>query len=223
LPSTQRIGTGGVTLSGGQEQCIAICRALIKRPAALILDEYTAALDGPTQKRVASNIAKLQKDFGFTIVQIAHRLETLTNSDCLYFLEHGKVVESIMTDDRTATKALLKVPIKHRATRNGLTGENMEKVTAGYFHATWNSNFDVKDIHKMKLNDLEKREKELEEELTLVRDVSLKKRSSDDLDNFLGAPPTRLPQICCKATSSLSSDYNEYNHNSSSSNSNEGA
>lgn len=218
-----RIGTGGVTLSGGQEQCIAICRALIKRPAALILDEYTAALDGPTQKRVASNIAKLQKDFGFTIVQIAHRLETLTNSDCLYFLEHGKVVESIMTDDRSATKALLKVPIKHRATINGLTGENMEKVTAGFFHATWNSNFDVKDIHKMKLNDLEKREKELEEELTLVRDVSLKKRSSDDLDNFLGAPPTRLPQICCKATSSLSSDYNEYNHNSSSSNSNEGA
>ena len=77
-----RIGTGGVTLSGA-EQCIAICRALIKRPAALILDEYTAALDGPTQKKVAENIATIQ-ELALPLYK-THRLN-LTNSDCLYFL-----------------------------------------------------------------------------------------------------------------------------------------
>ena len=75
-----RIGTGGIKLSGGQKQRIAIARALAKEPACLILDEATSALDAKNQKLVAENIAKEQRRLGFTIIQIAHRLETLLTS-----------------------------------------------------------------------------------------------------------------------------------------------
>merc|ERR1711998_87339 len=90
-----RLGTaGGIKLSGGQKQCIAIARALIKRPALLILDEATSALDAKTQAHVATSIAAEQERLGFTVVQIAHRLETLKSSDLIYFFAHGRVVET---------------------------------------------------------------------------------------------------------------------------------
>merc|ERR1711972_317684 len=89
----QRIGTGGVSLSGGTEQCLFIARGLVKEPAMMMLDEATSAMDTRTQKRAASGIRQEQKRLGFSIVQVAHRIETLSGSDVLYFIENGKVVE----------------------------------------------------------------------------------------------------------------------------------
>merc|ERR1712185_51432 len=109
-----RLGTGGIKLSGGQRQCIAIARALIKRPALLILDEATSALDAKTQAHVAAAIEAEQARLGFTVVQIAHRLETLKNSDVIYFFAHGRVVEAGGVDAAERQKAveeLLGIPI----------------------------------------------------------------------------------------------------------------
>merc|ERR550532_3389761 len=58
-----------------------------------LMDEATSAMDTHTQKRAAEGIAAEQSRLGFSIVQVAHRIETLTRSDVLYFVEQGKVVE----------------------------------------------------------------------------------------------------------------------------------
>merc|ERR1712137_442148 len=94
LKMDQRIGTGGVSLSGGTEQCLYIARGLVKHPAMLLMDEATSAMDTHTQKKAADGIAAELQRVGFSIVQVAHRIETLRRSDILYFVEHGKVVET---------------------------------------------------------------------------------------------------------------------------------
>lgn len=113
-------------------------RALIKRPALLILDEATSALDAATQKKAAANIAIEQKRLGFSIVQIAHRLETLTNSDVVYFLRHGQVVEKCVTDDQSAVEKLLKVSIKYENVTDPESGEPVKQLVEGHFHQMWN-------------------------------------------------------------------------------------
>merc|ERR1712193_313945 len=57
LKLEQRIGTGGVSLSGGTEQCLFIARGLVKQPALMLMDEATSAMDTHTQKRAADGIA----------------------------------------------------------------------------------------------------------------------------------------------------------------------
>jgi ABC-type bacteriocin/lantibiotic exporter with double-glycine peptidase domain len=85
------IGERGVRLSGGQRQRIGIARALYHDPAVLILDEATSALDGITEEAVMDAIRNLSRKK--TIVMIAHRLTTVKDSDLIYILEHGKIVE----------------------------------------------------------------------------------------------------------------------------------
>lgn len=135
-----RLGTGGIKLSGGQKQCIAIARALIKRPALLILDEATSALDAKTQAHVATAIAAEQARLGFTVVQIAHRLETLRDSDLIYFFSHGRVVEAAGEHslNRCAVDELLKVPIVMKSVRDAASGKLTKRVRKGFFHDMWN-------------------------------------------------------------------------------------
>ena len=66
-------------------------------------------------------------------MQIAHRLETLQNSDCLFFLKNGKVAESEITNDRSAIAKLRERPIKFRTYENPLTGEKVQQCSAGFF------------------------------------------------------------------------------------------
>merc|ERR1711904_203842 len=65
LKMEQRIGTGGVSLSGGTEQCLFIARGLVKEPAMIMLDEATSAMDTRTQKKAASGIREEQNRLGF--------------------------------------------------------------------------------------------------------------------------------------------------------------
>ena len=83
-------GDGG-NLSQGQRQMLAIARAAVADPPALILDEATSSIDTRTEKMVQESMDNLMK--GRTTFVIAHRLSTVKNSDCIMVLEHGRVIE----------------------------------------------------------------------------------------------------------------------------------
>lgn len=83
-------GDGG-NLSQGQRQMLAIARAAVADPPALILDEATSSIDTRTEKMVQESMDRLMK--GRTTFVIAHRLSTVKNSDCIMVLEHGRIIE----------------------------------------------------------------------------------------------------------------------------------
>lgn len=81
----------GANLSQGQRQLLAIARAAIANPPALILDEATSSIDTRTERLVQDGMDKLME--GRTTFVIAHRLSTVRNSDCIIVLEHGRIIE----------------------------------------------------------------------------------------------------------------------------------
>ena len=83
-------GDGG-NLSQGQRQMLAIARAAVADPPALILDEATSSIDTRTEKIVQESMDNLMK--GRTTFVIAHRLSTVRNSDCIMVLENGRIIE----------------------------------------------------------------------------------------------------------------------------------
>lgn len=86
------IGTDGVYLSGGEQQRIAIARAMLKNAPIIILDEATAFADPDNEAKVQSAFENLAG--GKTVIMIAHRLSTVANADCIYVIEDGKIAES---------------------------------------------------------------------------------------------------------------------------------
>ena len=86
------IGTKGVYLSGGEQQRIAIARAMLKNAPILILDEATAFADPDNEAKVQAAFARLAK--GKTVLMIAHRLSTVANADCIYVVQDGQIAES---------------------------------------------------------------------------------------------------------------------------------
>ncbi len=83
------VGERGVRLSGGQRQRIGIARALYNNPSLLVLDEATSALDNITEKLIIESIANHFKSI--TTIIIAHRLNTIKNCNCIFYLENGKI------------------------------------------------------------------------------------------------------------------------------------
>ena len=81
----------GANLSQGQRQLLAIARAAIANPPALILDEATSSIDTRTEKLVQDGMDQLMA--GRTTFVIAHRLSTVKNSDCIMVLEQGRIIE----------------------------------------------------------------------------------------------------------------------------------
>ena len=81
----------GANLSQGQRQLLAIARAAVANPPALILDEATSSIDTRTEKLVQEGMDRLMK--GRTTFVIAHRLSTVRNSDCIMVLEQGRIIE----------------------------------------------------------------------------------------------------------------------------------
>jgi ABC-type multidrug transport system fused ATPase/permease subunit len=86
-----KLGQGGHRLSGGQAQRIGIARALIKTPRLIILDEATSALDAQIESQISKNISDL-KNFGATVVVIAHRLSTVREADTVVYMSEGQIV-----------------------------------------------------------------------------------------------------------------------------------
>lgn len=88
----QTVLTGdGANLSQGQRQLLAIARAAVADPPALILDEATSSIDTRTEAMVQEGMDRLMK--GRTTFVIAHRLSTVKNSDCIMVLEQGRIIE----------------------------------------------------------------------------------------------------------------------------------
>ncbi len=85
------IGTKGVYLSGGEQQRIAIARAVLKNTPIIILDEATAFADPDNEAKVQAAFTELAK--GKTVIMIAHRLSTVAEADCIYVIEDGQIVE----------------------------------------------------------------------------------------------------------------------------------
>ena len=85
------VGERGQKLSGGQRQRLAIARALLKDPPILILDEATSAVDNETEAAIQKSLEYITANR--TTVAIAHRLSTIRYADCIYVMEHGKIVE----------------------------------------------------------------------------------------------------------------------------------
>jgi len=94
--NTMLTGDGG-NLSQGQRQLLAIARAAVADPPALILDEATSSIDTRTEREVSEGMDKLMA--GRTTFVIAHRLSTVKNSDCIMVLEKGRVIESGTHDE----------------------------------------------------------------------------------------------------------------------------
>ena len=86
------IGSAGVYLSGGEQQRIAIARAMLKNAPILILDEATAFADPDNEAKVQAAFRALAK--GKTVIMIAHRLTTVANADCIYVVQDGKIAEA---------------------------------------------------------------------------------------------------------------------------------
>lgn len=99
------VGEKGVKLSGGQKQRLAIARALIMEPKILVFDEATSALDMITenniQKSIRENIIAKQN---LTVIQIAHRLSTIKDSDVIFMLKDGEIVERGKYEDLIKNK-----------------------------------------------------------------------------------------------------------------------
>jgi ATP-binding cassette subfamily B protein len=89
-----RIGEGGLKISGGEKQRLAIARALLRKPELIIFDEATSSLDSITEESITSTIREIEKNYPNLItVMVAHRLSTIMHADRIYVLEKGHVAE----------------------------------------------------------------------------------------------------------------------------------
>lgn len=94
------VGERGMSLSGGQRQRLSIARSLVLRPAVLVFDDSTAAIDAGTEQRIRSAMKRFAAD-RVTII-IAHRLSSLMHADQILFVENGRIVERGTHDELLA-------------------------------------------------------------------------------------------------------------------------
>ena len=100
------IGENGVRLSGGEKQRLSIARAMMKDSSIILLDEATSSLDSETEYKIQDALKILTKNK--TTIVIAHRLSTILNSNNIYVVDSGKIVESGKHDDLMKNSELYK-------------------------------------------------------------------------------------------------------------------
>jgi ATP-binding cassette subfamily B protein len=88
------IGEGGMKISGGEKQRLAIARALLRKPHLLVFDEATSSLDSLTEEEISRTMRSVATTSSVITVLIAHRLSTVMHADRIYVLERGRVIET---------------------------------------------------------------------------------------------------------------------------------
>jgi subfamily B ATP-binding cassette protein MsbA len=86
------IGENGLKLSGGEKQRLSIARAFLKKSKIILLDEATSSLDSETEDKIQQALGQLT--LNKTTIVIAHRLSTILNSDKIYVVDNGKIIDS---------------------------------------------------------------------------------------------------------------------------------
>ena len=118
------VGERGVTLSGGQKQRAAIARALLRRPAILILDDALASVDTYTEERILGGLRNYTANT--TTILISHRVSTVRNADRIAVLDKGRIVE-LGTPRRVAgARRLLRQPLPEAAARRRADGGGLK-------------------------------------------------------------------------------------------------
>ena len=100
------IGEDGVRLSGGEKQRISIARAMLKKSSIILLDEATSSLDSETETKIQEALKILTKNK--TTVVIAHRLSTILNSNNIYLIDSGKVIDNGKHEELLAKSKIYK-------------------------------------------------------------------------------------------------------------------
>jgi len=100
------IGEGGVKVSGGERQRLAIARALLRRPYLLVFDEATSSLDSRTEEDISRTIRDVATRGDAITILIAHRLSTIMHADMVYVLERGHIVEKGRHEELLEEKGL---------------------------------------------------------------------------------------------------------------------
>ena len=100
------IGENGIRLSGGEKQRLSIARAILKESPIILLDEATSSLDAATEDKIQKAISFLTK--GRTTIVIAHRLSTILNSDVIYVIDKGQVIDRGKHNDLVKTSETYK-------------------------------------------------------------------------------------------------------------------
>ncbi len=98
----KNVGVKGAHISGGQKQRVAIARTILRRPGLLLLDEATSALDSQNEKKVQESLDRMMR--GKTSITIAHRIDTIKNSDQIMVFHLGKIVETGTYEDLIARR-----------------------------------------------------------------------------------------------------------------------
>ena len=92
----------GSTFSSGERQLLTFARTIASKPKILILDEATANIDSETEELIQNSLEKMRK--GRTTIAIAHRLSTIQDSNCIYILDKGEIIESGTHEELIALK-----------------------------------------------------------------------------------------------------------------------
>jgi ATP-binding cassette subfamily C (CFTR/MRP) protein 1 len=153
-----RINEGGSNLSQGQRQLISIARALLTPSNILVLDEATAAVDVETDAFLQTNMKSVFKDR--TIITIAHRINTILDSDRIVVLDHGRVGEFGTPAELCESGGLFYKLVKEAGLENSVPGWNGN----GNGNASQGNGGDSKEEEKREKVEEVKMEKEKEKE-----------------------------------------------------------
>ena len=120
------VGIKGNRLSGGQRQRIAIARAILMKPKILILDEATSSLDNRSEIHVQRSLDNITQK-NITTIVIAHRLSTIKNSDIIYVMNKGKIIERGKHDELLELNGSYAALVKSQLSPEEIENLNIKK------------------------------------------------------------------------------------------------